>query len=212
MGSLSPNTQAILLLTAPLIVGRGEKSPDLLSLREYNQLARILREKQKQPADLIDAAASELLNDCSQPFGRARLETLLNRGFALSQSVDHWNSRAIWVISRADPQYPKRLKARLREDAPPLLYGCGDMGLLEKGGLAVVGSRHINDELTHYTGNVGRVCAEADCSIVSGGAKGIDQAAMQGALIAGGEESSAELLRGPRRRVGICCRFRTNSN
>lgn len=186
MGSPSPNTQAILLLTAPLIVGRGGNSPDLLSLRDYNQLARILHEKQKQPADLIGAEASALLDVCSQPFGRARLEGLLSRGFALSQSVDHWNSRAIWVISRADTQYPKRLKARLREDAPPLLYGCGDIDLLEKGGLAVVGSRHITDELTHYTESVGHLCAEADLSIVSGGAKGIDQAAMRGALAAGG--------------------------
>jgi hypothetical protein len=50
---LTPNTQAILLLTAPLIAGRGDLSAKLLSLGEYNRLAGILREKQKQPADLI---------------------------------------------------------------------------------------------------------------------------------------------------------------
>jgi DNA processing protein len=37
---LTPNTQAILLLTAPLITGRGESSRDLLSLSEYNRLTR----------------------------------------------------------------------------------------------------------------------------------------------------------------------------
>ena len=41
--SLSPNTQAILLLTAPLIVGRGEPSSDLLTPGEYRRLARLLR-------------------------------------------------------------------------------------------------------------------------------------------------------------------------
>ena len=50
---LTPNTQAILLLTAPLIAGRSELSCDLLSLGDYNRLTRILREKQKQPADLL---------------------------------------------------------------------------------------------------------------------------------------------------------------
>jgi len=50
---LTPNTQAILLLTAPLIAGRGETSRDLLSLGEYNRLVLILRQKQKQPADLL---------------------------------------------------------------------------------------------------------------------------------------------------------------
>lgn len=184
---LTPNTQAILLLTAPLIAGRSEPSRDLLSLGEYNRLARILREKQKQPADLIGADAEELIEDCAQPFGRARIDALLGRGFLLSQAVERWNARAIWVISRADAKYPKRLKARLKEDSPPLLYGCGEIALLEKGGLAVVGSRHVDDELISYTENVGRMTAKANRLIVSGGAKGIDRAAMYGALLAGGD-------------------------
>ena len=183
---LTPNTQAILLLTAPLIAGHSETSRDLLSLGEYNRLALILRQKQKQPADLIAPDGQELIELCSRPFGRARVDALLGRGFLLSQAVERWNARAIWVISRADSRYPKRLKARLKEDAPPLLYGCGDIVLLEKGGLAVVGSRHVDDELVCFTENVGRLSAEARRNIVSGGAKGIDTAAMHGALMAGG--------------------------
>ncbi len=184
---LTPNTQAILLLTAPLIAGRGETSRDLFSPGEYNRLALILRQKQKQPADLLTPDAQELIDLCSQPFGRARVDALLGRGFLLSQAVERWNARAIWVISRADSRYPKRLKARLKEDAPPLLYGCGDIALLEKGGLAVVGSRHVDDELISFTETVGRLCAEAHRTIVSGGARGIDRAAMHGALMAGGD-------------------------
>jgi DNA processing protein len=184
---LTPNTQAILLLTAPLIAGRGETSRDLLSLGEYNRLTLILRQKQKQPADLLAPDAQELIEVCAQRFGRARLDALLGRGFLLSQAVERWNARAIWVISRADAKYPRRLKAKLKEDAPPLLYGCGDIALLEKGGLAVVGSRHVDDELVGFTENVGRLSAEAHRNIVSGGAKGIDRAAMHGALTAGGD-------------------------
>ena len=63
---LTANTQAILLLTAPLIAGRSEPSRDLLSLGDYNRLARILREEQKQPADLIGTDAAELIaHDCA---------------------------------------------------------------------------------------------------------------------------------------------------
>ena len=184
---LTSNTQAILLLTAPLIAGRSESSRDLLTLGEYNRLARILREKQRQPADLIGPDAQEVIELCAQPFGRARLDALLGRGFLLSQAVERWNARAIWVISRADSRYPKRLKARLKEDAPPLLYGCGEIALLEKGGLAVVGSRHVDDELISFTENVGRLAAKAHRTIISGGAKGIDRAAMHGALLADGD-------------------------
>lgn len=185
--ALTSNTQAILLLTAPLVAGRGESSPDLLTLGEYNKLARMLREKQKQPADLIGPGAQDLIELCAQHFGRKRLDSLLGRGFLLSQAVERWNARAIWVISRADGCYPKRIKSRLKEDAPPLLYGCGEIALLEKGGLAVVGSRHVDHELICFTESVGQLGAKAHRTIISGGAKGIDQAAMHGALLAGGD-------------------------
>ncbi len=183
---LSPNTQVILLLTAPLLSGRGEPSSDLLSPGEYNRLARALREKQRQPADLIGPDAAEVVGLCSPAFGQARLEALLGRGFLLGQAVDQWNARAIWVVSRADAAYPRRLKARLKEDAPAVLYGCGDMGLLESGGLAVVGSRHVDDGLLEYTDGIGCLAAAAHLTLVSGAARGVDRAAMQGALQAGG--------------------------
>lgn len=187
MTSLTSNTQAILLLTAPLVAGRGDISAKLLSLGEYNRLARLLREKQKQPADLMGSDADEVINLCAQQFGRERLDVLLGRGFLLSQAVERWSARNIWVISRADWMYPRRLKTRLKEDAPPLLYGCGDSALLDKGGLAVVGSRHVDEELINYTEGIGKLAAEAHRTLISGGAKGIDRAAINGALQSGGE-------------------------
>lgn len=187
--SLSPNTQAILLLTAPLIAGRGTLSSDLLSPGEYKRLARHLREMQRQPADLVLPDAAELLRACQPVIDESRLQRLLGRGFLLSQVIERWQARAIWVVSRADADYPRRLKARLREDAPAVLYGCGDITLLETGGLAVVGSRHVDDSLIDYTMSIGRLSAKAGKTLVSGGAKGIDQAAMRGALEAGGRVS-----------------------
>lgn len=70
-----------------------------------------------------------------------------------------------------------------------MLYGCGDIRLLETGGLAVVGSRNADDKLIEYTVAVGGLAARAGKTIVSGGARGIDQAAMRGALEAGGNVS-----------------------
>ncbi|MTW22441.1 DNA-processing protein DprA [Allochromatium palmeri] len=184
---LSPNTQAILLLTAPLIAGRGTASSDLLSPGEYTRLARHLREIQHQPADLVSLDAVEILRACQPVIDESRMQRLLGRGFLLSQVIERWQARAIWVVSRADAEYPRRLKARLRENAPAVLYGCGDKDLLETGGLAVVGSRHVDDALLDDTISVGRLAARAGRMIVSGGAKGIDQAAMRGALEAGGK-------------------------
>jgi DNA processing protein len=186
---LSPNTQSILLLTAPLIAWRGAPPVNLLAPGEYKRLARHLRHIQRQPADLISTDASDLLHACQDVIDESRLQHLLGRGFLLSQVVERWQARAIWVISRADADYPRRLKAKLREDAPPVLYGCGDIRLLESGGLAIVGSRHVDDPLIEYSIAVGQLAARAGRTVVSGGARGIDQAAMRGALGAGGKVS-----------------------
>jgi len=185
--SLSPNTQAILLLTAPLITGRVEPSSDLLTLGEYKRLARFLRDKQQQPADLLGPDARGLLWECQQLIDSDRLKSLLARGFLLSQAIERWRTRAIWVVSRADTEYPQRIKTRLKNDAPPVLYACGDAAILDSGGLAVVGSRHVDDALVEYTEGIGRLSAKARHTVVSGGARGIDQAAMRGALEAGGK-------------------------
>jgi DNA processing protein len=187
--NLSPNAQSILLLTAPLLAGNGGSSVDLLSPGEYKRLARHLRQIQRQPSDLISTEAVDLLRECHQVVDASRLQRLLGRGFLLSQVIERWQTRAIWVVSRADAEYPRRLKARLREGAPAVLYGCGDIRLLESGGLAIVGSRHVDDSLIDYSASVGRLAARARRPVVSGGAKGIDQAAMRGALEHGGRVS-----------------------
>ena len=183
---LSTNAQAILLLTAPLLAGRDRSSIQPLTASEYRELARGLRALKREPADLLGSDASELLKECRTVPDDSRLERLLGRGFLLSQAVERWRSRAIWVLSRADTGYPRRLKRRLGEYAPAVLYGCGEASILSTGGLAVVGSRDVTEPLIEYTEAVGRLAAESLRTLVSGGARGIDQAAMRGALEAGG--------------------------
>ena len=183
---ISSNTQAILLLTAPLIAGRQKPSASPLTNSEYRRLAHRLRELQREPADLLESDAREILKECRNSLETERLDRLLGRGFLLSQAVERWRTRAIWVVSRADSAYPRRLKKHLGEGAPPILYGCGEASILDTGGLAVVGSRHVSEALISYTENVGRLVAAARRTLVSGGARGIDQAAMRGALEAGG--------------------------
>ncbi len=191
-GRNSSNAQAILLLTAPLIVGREASSSELLSFGEYNRLEKVLQESGKQPSDLLGKESHSSFRNDPAGIAGARLARLLERGFLLSQALDRWQARSIWVTSRADSTYPQRLRERLKEHAPPVLYGCGNRSLLESGGLAVVGSRDVSDELLRYSHEVGRLAARSSCTLVSGGARGIDQAAMRGA--ADGEGKSVGVL------------------
>lgn len=190
MDGLSRETQAILLLTAPLIVGQGRDSLRPLSLGEYKTLARGLHAAGKSPASFLEEPAVDLLSvsGCER-FDAQRVEALLGRGLLLSQAVDKWRARSIWVLSRADSDYPWRFKKRLGQDAPPVLYGCGDARLLGGGGLAVLGSRSVGPALISYTRDVGALVARSGRAVVSGGARGVDQAAMIGCLDEGGEAS-----------------------
>ena len=183
---LSDDTKAILLLTAPLIAGSAGPRIKPLSLGEYKQLTRKLRELGRTPGDLIAPAADDLVEACGAVVDASRLRELLSRGFQMAQAVERWSARAIWVISRADESYPRRWKDRLKEDCPPILYGCGDVSLLARGGLAVVGSRNADDDTLAWARHVGTTSAEAGVAVVSGGARGIDDAAVRGSLDAGG--------------------------
>jgi len=184
--ALSQDSQVILLLAAPLMTGRMEPSTDLLTPGEYGHLAVFLHEVQRSPGDLLTADADGLLRQCQGVVDGDRLRRLLGRGFLLSQAVERWQTRAIWVVTSADASYPHRLKERLKENAPAVLYGCGDAPILETGGLAVVGSRNATPELLTYTEHIGQLVAHAQQTVVSGGARGIDQASMRGALETGG--------------------------
>ena len=184
--ALSQDSQVILLLTAPLITGRMEPLADLLTPGEYERLAVFLHEVQRSPGDLLTADADGLLRQCQGIVDGDRLRKLLGRGFLLSQAVERWQARAIWVVTSADASYPHRFKERLKEDAPAVLYGCGEAPILEMGGLAVVGSRNATPELLAYTERIGQLAAHAQQTVVSGGARGIDQASMRGALESGG--------------------------
>ena len=184
---LSPNTQAILLLTAPLMVGRSETSSETLRPSEYKRVAGRLIQIDRLPSDLIGPDAEELFPDLEETIEIDRLQRLLARGFQLSQAVERWQARSIWVAGVTDDSYPKRIRQRLNEHAPPVIYGCGNTGLLDSGGLAVVGSREVDEQLVEFTLAVGKLAAEANQTLVSGGARGIDQASMRGALEAGGK-------------------------
>lgn len=182
---ISANCQAILLLTAPLMVGKNGIRAELLKQGEYSDLTRFLVQEGFQPSDLL-SPQSPALRQAENLFGPGRITRLVGRGFQLAQALDYWSARSIWVVSRADARYPKRIKSRLKQDAPPIMYGCGDPDLVDNGGLAVVGSRDADDEMLSYAQRAGERAASAGRGLISGGAKGVDSAAMDGAEALGG--------------------------
>ena len=75
--------------------------------------------------------------------------------------MERWRARAIWVVTRADADYPRRLKGRLRGNSPPVLYGCGDPAFLDGGGLAVGPCRELRPWAWRYLGGRYRAAGQA---------------------------------------------------
>lgn len=187
MDSLPPDSQAILLLTARFSAGRrGDFTP--LTPTEYGRLAGWLREQGRTPKDLL-RQMDDVLSQWQDPKGKVteeRLRYLMGRGGGMGIALEKWASAGIWIVTRADNGYPERLRRRLAQQAPPLLFGIGEASLLERGGLAIVGSRNIQAEEGEYTQCIAKQAAQEGMSVVSGGAKGVDQVAMESALAAEG--------------------------
>ena len=180
--NLHENTQAVLLLTSHF-TKLAQDAAKPLTPTEWGRFATWLNEKGLSPPQLLTEDVALMLStwhDGKIPLNR--LEALLGRRYALALSMEKWQRAGIWVLTRSDAAYPKRLKQRLRNNAPPFLFGVGNSQLLNNGGVVVVGSRYVNEESLEYADALGAKAALAGVNVVSGGAKGIDEAAMLGAL------------------------------
>lgn len=194
--SLSPDTQAVLLLCGAL--GRNDRELPPLTLGQYNVFATALNTIGKRPGDLIGASgpSDALVGEaCAVPNANGRVKSasperiaaLLRRGVTLSTALDKWASYGVRVVSRADESYPARLRKHLGAKAPALLYYAGNAALLSGGGMAFVGARDITEEATDMLRSVVRGCVDLGMNVVSGGARGADQTAMQEAFSCGGK-------------------------
>ena len=183
----SNETEAVLLMTAWFSRG-GNRGVRPLTVADWGRFARWLKSKNLTPGCLIKGPVGELMREFDDRSVTAkRVESLLARGAALALSLEKWERAGIWVMTRSDPDYPSRLKGRLKQNSPATLFGCGDRSLLSGRSLAVVGSRKVDAEGLAYSALLGYAAAREDCSVVSGGAVGVDEAAMFGSLLEGGK-------------------------
>ena len=104
---------------------------------------------------------------------------------AVQQRLRGWQRDGIAILTPRHPAYPASLQAL--DDAPPLLFarGCLHDGLWART-VAIVGKREPSDRARFLTLQLALHLARAGVTVVSGLALGIDTAAHQGALEAGG--------------------------
>ena len=103
---------------------------------------------------------------------------LVGQGFLVEQlSRDH-----IHLLTVLDDNYPHLLKTSLkREQTPPVLFYAGDLRILERQTIAIIGSRKAGEESLAFTRAVSSYLAEHGANVISGNARGVDRTAYEGA-------------------------------
>ncbi len=139
----------------------------------------------RTPLDIYNASAKERVQAGVFTAGQQQrfdVVTLADAEKVIAQCEENgWE-----IVTPDDLVYPAGL--RMISDAPVVLYVDGDLSCLRgKVMIAVVGTRKPGIEGVDITHNICTDLAAAGAVVVSGGAMGIDCAAHEGALYAGGK-------------------------
>lgn len=133
----------------------------------------------------IYAADKEVLSKAG--LGERVLENLCNKSLRQAQQILERSDKLGWYLTPDDNLYPEVLR---QVYSPPLvLYGQGilpDFDATVTPPIGVVGTRECTTYGKIVAGGIAAGLAAAGCIVVSGGARGIDRAAHEGALYGGG--------------------------
>ena len=139
------------------------------------------------PGTLLGHSEDRLMRDCDLPQDLAnRVAGLMDRATAVAFELDRLDQSGIKTLTIFDEHYPREWLARLGAKAPPVVHGAGSLDLLDTPGLGVVGSRDVAEAGGEVAKDVARLAARRGLPLVSGGARGVDQLAMDAAFEAGG--------------------------
>ena len=165
-------------------LGNPDRKP--LSAPQFRRLARrvrdcerIFEDRELEARDLTalgygNAEAAHILSLLSE-------EALLERYLAKAEKY------GCIPLTRLSPSYPRRIADALGDDAPACLWARGDLFILEREGIALVGSRDLQPQNSTFAWEVGKQAARQGLALISGNARGADRTAQNAAIAWGGQ-------------------------
>lgn len=173
--------RCMLLLFAPLA---GEKA---LSSAEFQRMEQTLAVLGPALAGLDgDLTEQELTRLGVKPQWAERILFRLEQGAALDRQLKLLAGRGITPITRISEEYPQRIRETLGPRGPVLLYCAGNLSLLQRECISLVGSRHLRPKGMRFARALGAQAAQEGLVYVSGGASGADTEGFEGAMEQGG--------------------------
>jgi predicted Rossmann fold nucleotide-binding protein DprA/Smf involved in DNA uptake len=188
-GNLNKDSLAIMLLCSNLALNYKIDKVKPFTAIEWSKFAKLLLNSSiKRPANLFNLSKKDLKeqlfindNECD------RIMALLSKAGQLGFEINNLNNLGINIITRAEKEFPKVLKEKLKDKCPPVIYYCGDISILNNKLVGVVGSREIDTYGLEFTKKIAHKIVKEGYSLVSGGARGADSVSQEEVLLNGGK-------------------------
>lgn len=201
MTRLYDSDLAAIALTSRLIPCSAEP----FSPSEFWRLHRL-----HEPSSLLGLNAAEIAHEINVRIDMAeRIAALLERATGMAIAIETLDHSGTWTITAVGGDFPKRLRASLRDETPVVLHGIGDRALLAMDCVGVVGdmeqtpdTERIATQLAEWTAGSGR-------AVVSSVEDGAGRLAMNAAFKLGGcvlgisNTSLDRVVSRPRMRKGV---------
>ncbi|MGA1980386.1 MAG: DNA-processing protein DprA [Sedimentisphaerales bacterium] len=136
------------------------------------------------PDRALGASVSELAEVDGIGFKTAEQIAATRNKFDIAAELELADKLGVWIINLDDERYPSLLKQIY--DPPPILYIKGSLTAADNLAISIVGCRRCSLYGQEQSSQFAHFLSSAGFTICSGMARGIDTAAHQGALSAGG--------------------------
>jgi DNA processing protein len=132
------------------------------------------------PQEVLEASFTALAKVAGSAVAERLKASDAARGAAVDATLAWVQAPQNHILTLADAQYPQALLQA--PDPPAVLYAKGDLALLTRPAVAIVGSRNATAQGLANAEQFARTLSNAGVAVISGLALGIDGAAHRGAL------------------------------
>lgn len=156
----------------------------LAQARELSRRARAAGIGEEDP--LRDVTVKDVRRLGYSEYEAGHIVSLLGRERQLDGYLLAAEKADVAVITRLDARFPQRLREQLGARCPAALFCRGDLRLLQRPCISVVGSRHLASPGAQFAAQAGRLAAREGFTLCSGDAMRADRTAQEACLSNGG--------------------------
>lgn len=162
--------------------GREDKEISPFTAKGWSRVRDALDKAVLSEADLLRVNSSELFRILGKRDAQ-RVESL-RKSAKLESFLQKLDDQGVQIYCEADEIFPERLRLRLGEECPPVLYALGNTDILleREKKLAVVGKRNCVSLSLERSAWVGKNAAKKGICVVSGAAQNVDLTAQKTAI------------------------------